>query len=75
MIAVVQGTLSRVNAFSYSLPRDQFATHLYFEAFTIRDGSESCAALLMVISLGVIHVSAIYFTFHTHCKGTITANS
>jgi len=75
MIAVVQGTLARADALSNSLPRDQFEAYPYLEAFTVVDGPESFAALMMVVSLSAVYAAAVFFIFHTHWKGTITANS
>lgn len=79
MIGVILGTFGRVRALGNSLPRDQFAAMPYLEAFADAGGpvvgSVELSALVMVVAMAALYAGAVFFVFHCHSKGTVTANS
>ena len=79
MINVIYTTFSRVNALTDSLPKDLIETLPYIEAFSLGGawdlGQVDLASLLSVISMAVLYAAAIFFVFHCHGKGTVTAGS
>lgn len=75
MIGVVRTTFVKAAALTDSLPENQFAAMPYLEAFAARDAASDFGPVMIVVSMTILYAAAIYFIFHCHRKGTVTAVS
>ena len=75
MIGVLITTFDRAIALADSLPRDQFEAMPYLAAFANPGAVSEIAPSVAAVSLAVLYAGAIYFIFHCHSKGTVTAAS
>ena len=72
MIIILYNTLIRMISMAKSLPHDQTEQLPYLADFAFLIGPQLGMAILPV-SLACAYAGAIYFVFHCHKKGSVTA--